>query len=124
MHSAGESGDSNCPRDICRRYRPHADIVDDLGDLTAACGDDKSLVIPQGKSHVPFWEDEVAGKMYFATHIGENRRGQIASAPAFVGHGLERTCCCARVVLHVRAALAVPPASLRLVCWPSQLQKF
>lgn len=38
-----------------------------LGDLTEACGEQGAKAIPQGKSHVPFFEAD--GKLYFATHV-------------------------------------------------------
>jgi DNA-binding beta-propeller fold protein YncE len=39
-----------------------------VGDLTEASGEKGSKAIPQGKSHVPFYEAN--GKLYFATHLG------------------------------------------------------
>ena len=49
------------------RYSPALNEVRHLGDLTAACGEKDLRAIPQGKSHVRFFE--VDGKLYFATHL-------------------------------------------------------
>lgn len=48
------------------RYDPVTRGVREVADLTAACGE--SGAVPQGKSHVNFYEH--AGKLYFATHVG------------------------------------------------------
>lgn len=50
------------------RYDPATSEITHLGDLTAACGEEGSNSIAQGKSHVNFVE--AGGKLYFATHIG------------------------------------------------------
>ncbi len=42
--------------------------VTHLADLTEASGEKGSKAVPQGKSHVPFFEYK--GKLYFATHMG------------------------------------------------------
>ena len=42
--------------------------IQDLGDLTEACGEKDRKAIVQGKSHVGFVECK--GKLYFATHVG------------------------------------------------------
>lgn len=42
-----------------------------LGDLTEAVGEKDRKAVPQGKSHVPFFEHQ--GKLYFATHLGYYR---------------------------------------------------
>ena len=47
---------------------PLTDSVKFLGDLTEICGEGEQKVIPQGKSHVEFFERR--GKLFFATHIG------------------------------------------------------
>jgi hypothetical protein len=39
-----------------------------LGDLTEICGEKNGKAIPQGKSHVRFFETD--GKLYFSTHVG------------------------------------------------------
>lgn len=39
-----------------------------IGDLTALCGEVPGKAIPQGKSHVRFYE--AGKKLYFATHVG------------------------------------------------------
>jgi hypothetical protein len=49
-------------------YDPAAGKVQHLGDLTEASGEKDLKAVPQGKSHVPFFEH--AGKLYFATHLG------------------------------------------------------
>lgn len=50
------------------RYNPLTDQTQWLADLTDICGEATANAIPQGKSHVRFYEH--AGKLYFATHIG------------------------------------------------------
>lgn len=47
-------------------YDPKTDGIRELCDLTALCGEQGR--IPQGKSHVRFYEWE--GKLYFSTHVG------------------------------------------------------
>ncbi|MBL8219759.1 MAG: NHL repeat-containing protein [Bryobacterales bacterium] len=42
-----------------------------IGDLTEAAGEKGRKAVPQGKSHVAFFEHK--GKLYFATHIGYYR---------------------------------------------------
>ncbi|MCX6217859.1 hypothetical protein [Spirosoma sp.] len=49
-------------------YDPATDSTNWLADLTDICGEAKANAIPQGKSHVRFYESN--GKLYFATHIG------------------------------------------------------
>lgn len=49
-------------------YDPYTDQVRFLADLTTVCGEAGEKAIPQGKSHVEFYEYN--GKLYFATHIG------------------------------------------------------
>jgi hypothetical protein len=49
-------------------YDPAADKIEDLGDITEACGEKDARTIVQGKSHVNFVEQ--GGKLYFATHVG------------------------------------------------------
>ncbi len=39
-----------------------------IGDLTEICGEENGRAIPQGKSHVRFYE--AGGKLYFSTHVG------------------------------------------------------
>lgn len=50
------------------RYDPAADTITLLGDLTEICGEQGLKSVPQGKSHVLFYEYE--GKLYFSTHAG------------------------------------------------------
>tara|TARA_R110002050_G_scaffold74731_2_gene160000 strand:- start:2583 stop:3875 length:1293 start_codon:yes stop_codon:yes gene_type:complete len=47
---------------------PETDKIEWLADLSEACGEIDRNTIPQGKSHVPFFEKD--GKLYFGTHIG------------------------------------------------------
>ncbi len=49
-------------------YDPVTDTIQQLGDLTEACGEKGKKTIAQGKSHVNFVES--GGKLYFATHVG------------------------------------------------------
>ncbi|WP_257668304.1 hypothetical protein [Parapedobacter tibetensis] len=49
-------------------YDPQTDKTSFLADLTEICGENGRKTIPQGKSHVRFYEFE--GKLYFATHVG------------------------------------------------------
>ena len=49
-------------------YDPVSDTIKLLGDLTAICGEDGAKAVPQGKSHVEFYEWN--GKLFFATHVG------------------------------------------------------
>lgn len=49
-------------------YDPQTDQIDHLADLTEACGEKAIKAIPQGKSHVRFYE--MNGKLYFSTHVG------------------------------------------------------
>src|ERR1044071_7762976 len=49
-------------------YDPETDATEYLADLTELCGEAGKKIIPQGKSHVRFFERN--GKLYFATHIG------------------------------------------------------
>ncbi|WP_338868901.1 hypothetical protein WBJ53_18730 [Spirosoma sp. SC4-14] len=49
-------------------YDPITDKTQWLADLTALCEEANANAIPQGKSHVRFYESK--GKLYFATHIG------------------------------------------------------
>ncbi len=49
-------------------YDPATGRVKHLGDLTEAVGEKGLQAIPQGKSHVSFYEHQ--GKLYFATHLG------------------------------------------------------
>jgi hypothetical protein len=49
-------------------YDPASRKVTRLGDLTEASGEKGLRAIPQGKSHVAFYEHQ--GKLYFATHLG------------------------------------------------------
>lgn len=47
---------------------PRNQLLQELGDLTEACGEKGLKTIPQGKSHVNFVEAD--GKLYFGTHVG------------------------------------------------------
>jgi len=49
-------------------YDPASDSTKHLGDLTEICGEKDLKAIPQGKSHVRFYERN--GKLYFSTHVG------------------------------------------------------
>ncbi|MGV3509293.1 MAG: hypothetical protein ACO1N7_08395, partial [Sphingobacteriaceae bacterium] len=49
-------------------YDPKTDKTQFLADLTEICGEKNSKSIPQGKSHVRFYEHN--NKLYFVTHIG------------------------------------------------------
>ncbi|ADB36665.1 hypothetical protein [Spirosoma linguale] len=49
-------------------YDPATDSTNWLADLTDICGEAEANAIPQGKSHVRFYESN--GKLYFATHVG------------------------------------------------------
>lgn len=49
-------------------FDPANESIDFLGDLTEICGEQHLNALPQGKSHVRFYESK--GKLYFATHVG------------------------------------------------------
>lgn len=49
-------------------YDPDTDQTQLIGDLTAICGEEHERSIPQGKSHVEFYERN--RKLFFATHVG------------------------------------------------------
>ena len=49
-------------------YDPKTDKTEFVADLTEVCGEKGKKTIPQGKSHVRFFESN--GKLYFATHLG------------------------------------------------------
>lgn len=49
-------------------YDPQTDTVAFIADLTDVCGEKGQKTIPQGKSHVRFYEHN--SKLYFATHVG------------------------------------------------------
>lgn len=49
-------------------YDPVKDETVFIADLTDVCGEKGRKTIPQGKSHVNFYEKD--GKLYFATHLG------------------------------------------------------
>ncbi|TKT92561.1 hypothetical protein FDK13_09520 [Dyadobacter frigoris] len=49
-------------------FDPQAASIKFLGDLTTICGEKYLHAIPQGKSHVRFYERK--GKLYFSTHVG------------------------------------------------------
>ncbi|MCZ7635344.1 MAG: hypothetical protein M5U12_04405 [Verrucomicrobia bacterium] len=50
------------------RFDPQTQTIQELADLTEACGEKGRKAIPQGKSHVNFVEAD--GRLYFATHVG------------------------------------------------------
>lgn len=50
------------------RYNPTLDQTEFLADLTDICGEADANAIPQGKSHVRFFEYNQ--KLYFSTHVG------------------------------------------------------
>ena len=49
-------------------YDPKTDKTQFIADLTEACGEQGLKAIPQGKSHVRFFEKNE--KLYFSTHVG------------------------------------------------------
>ncbi|SEJ73700.1 hypothetical protein SAMN05192553_11071 [Cyclobacterium xiamenense] len=49
-------------------YKPCEDRIVYIGDLTELCGEGSKNAVPQGKSHVSFYERQ--GKLYFGTHVG------------------------------------------------------
>ena len=49
-------------------FDPITEVITWLADLTAVCGEADQKAVPQGKSHVNFYESH--GKLYFATHVG------------------------------------------------------
>ncbi len=49
-------------------YDPATDQTAIIADLTEACGEKDLKAVPQGKSHVRFFE--MNGKLYFSTHVG------------------------------------------------------
>jgi hypothetical protein len=49
-------------------FDPLTEQIEFLGDLTEICGEKSLRAIPQGKSHVRFYERN--GKLYFGTHVG------------------------------------------------------
>ncbi len=49
-------------------YNPETDQIKFLADLTDICGEKGQNAVPQGKSHVDFYEKN--GKLYFSTHGG------------------------------------------------------
>ncbi|SHN14697.1 hypothetical protein SAMN04488057_10841 [Cyclobacterium lianum] len=49
-------------------YKPGQDKIEWIGDLTEMCGEAGGNAIPQGKSHVAFYERK--GKLFFSTHVG------------------------------------------------------
>ena len=49
-------------------YDPKTGKTERLADLTEASGEKGLKAVPQGKSHVPFFETD--GKLYFGTHLG------------------------------------------------------
>jgi len=49
-------------------YDPLTDQTSFLADLTSVCGEGSKRSVPQGKSHVRFYEH--GGKLYFSTHVG------------------------------------------------------
>jgi hypothetical protein len=65
------------------RYEPSTDRVTLLGDLGQLTGEAGRKTIPQGKSHVPFFECD--GKLYFCTQYGffqsSGGKEQVAAVP-------------------------------------------
>jgi len=49
-------------------FDPQTDATTFLADLTEICGEKGRRAIPQGKSHVEFYEAD--GKLFFGTHVG------------------------------------------------------
>ncbi|WP_439481463.1 hypothetical protein [Cyclobacterium plantarum] len=49
-------------------YKPRENKIEFIGDLTELCREKYLKAIPQGKSHVEFYEKN--GKLYFSTHVG------------------------------------------------------
>ena len=63
-------------------YDPAVGKVTRIGDLTEAVGEKGLKAVPQGKSHVNFYEHQ--GKLYFATHLGyyqHEGRKELAGVP-------------------------------------------
>ena len=54
----------------CFWWDPETKVLVDIGDLTAACGEDPSKQVAQGKSHVPFFENPETGNLIFGTNVG------------------------------------------------------
>lgn len=50
------------------RFDPQTDQIEFIADLTEICGEKDLKAVPQGKSHVRFYERK--GKLYFSTHVG------------------------------------------------------
>lgn len=50
------------------KFSPADGSVTLIGDLTELCGEKPNVAIPQGKSHVSFYEQ--GRKLYFSTHVG------------------------------------------------------
>ena len=48
-------------------YDPETDKTEFLADLTEICGEKEAKAIPQGKSHVRFYEKD--GTLYFSSHV-------------------------------------------------------
>ncbi len=67
------------------RYEPSADRVTLLGDLGEVTGEAGRKTIPQGKSHVPFFECD--GKLYFCTQYGFFQSSGDKEQPAGVPEG-------------------------------------
>lgn len=49
-------------------YDPNKDEINFIADLTEVCGEKKLKAVPQGKSHVKFYERN--NKLFFSTHVG------------------------------------------------------
>ncbi len=70
-------------------YNPDADTIEFLADLTEVCGEKDLRSIPQGKSHVNFYERN--GKLYFATHVGVYEMiGGMEQLPENLPNGYQR----------------------------------
>jgi hypothetical protein len=69
------------------RYEPISRRVSAVADLTEACGE--TGAVPQGKSHVNFYE--YSGKLYFGTHVGiysnaDGKEGMPAPPPGLAAY--------------------------------------
>jgi hypothetical protein len=119
------------------RYDPNHDALTLLGDMGHITGEAGRKLIPQGKSHTPYFEME--GKLYLATHFGyyapdtsQERPGEVPAGyhPYPGGHFLEVDMASGAVRDLVRApegegiiTCTLDPQRRRLygLTWPSGL---
>lgn len=70
-------------------YDPATGKIELVTGLATICGEEKKKIVPQGKSHVRFYEKD--GKLYFATHAGYYETvGGLPQIPASPPAGYER----------------------------------